>query len=200
MKKKGASGMIHINEVIVVEGKYDKIRLRKLTDAPIVCTHGFELYRSKAIINSIRCLAKDRGILVLTDSDRAGFRIRNYLKTCLGQSVPVKHVYIPAIEGKEKRKEKPGKEGLLGVEGMDDATLTALLSSAAAEAPETAITPITKADFFAAGYSGKPDSAEKREALAKKLNLPPKMSANALLELLNQIGGMEILNDALQKE
>lgn len=191
--------MIHIREVIVVEGKYDKARLCKLTDAPIVCTHGFQLYRSSAIVNSIRTLAKDRGVLILTDSDRAGFRIRNYLKTCLGKSCPIKNLYIPAIAGKERRKEKPGKEGLLGVEGMSDETLLALLASAEAEETDTPIIPITKADFVALGLSGKADSAQFRGALAKHLQLPPKMSANALLDLLNQIGGMEVLTSALEE-
>ncbi|MEE1014375.1 MAG: DUF4093 domain-containing protein [Clostridia bacterium] len=190
--------MIHIQEVIVVEGKYDKERLRKLTDAPIICTHGFQLYRSKAIVSSIRNMAKKRGVLILTDSDQAGFRIRNYLKSCLGQDCPVKNLYIPAMKGKEKRKEKPGKEGLLGVEGMDDATLTALLFSAAgAEESHVTYTPATKADFFAAGLSGKDDSTEKRAKLARHLNLPPRMSANAMLELINQIGGKELLEKSL---
>ncbi len=192
--------MLHIHDVIVVEGKYDKERLRKITDAPIVCTHGFQLYRSKSIINSIRTLAKDRDILILTDSDRAGFQIRNYLKTCLGQSVTIKHCYIPAIKGKEKRKEKPSKEGLLGVEGMDDAILTELLASAITDDTAAPFTPVTKADFFAAGYSGKPDSSEKREALAKRLNLPPRLSANALLELINQIGGAELWRQWMEKD
>ena len=191
--------MIHIREVIVVEGKYDKARLSGLTDAPIVCTHGFQLYRSSAIVNSIRALAKDRGVLILTDSDRAGFRIRNYLKTCLGKSCSIKNLYIPAIEGKERRKEKPGKEGLLGVEGMSDETLLALLSSAKTEEMDTPITPITKADFMTLGHSGKSDSAARRNALAKHMQLPPKMSANALLDLLNQIGGMEVLTSALKE-
>lgn len=186
--------MIHIDKLIVVEGKYDKERLRTLTDAPIVCTHGFQIYRSKAILNSIRRLSAGRGVLILTDSDKAGFRIRNYLKTCLGDSVPIEHRYIPPVAGKEKRKEKPGKEGLLGVEGMDDATLTALLTSVApTQEPDRPFTPISKADFYAMGYSGKPDSAEKRQKLAYALHLPPNMSANALLELLNQIGGTEVL-------
>jgi len=163
-----------------------------------VCTHGFQLYRSKAILDSIRRFAKDRGVLILTDSDRAGFRIRNYLKTCLGQNCSVKNLYIPTIAGKEKRKDAPGKDGLLGVEGMDDETLLTLLSSAATvEEQEVSLTPITKADFCALGLSGKPDSAQKRAELAKKLHLPPRMSANALLELLNQLGGMELLETVI---
>ena len=184
--------MIHIREVIVVEGKYDKQRLRKITDAPIVCTEGFGLYRSKAILSSIRSLAKDRGVLILTDSDSAGFRIRNYLKTCLGKNVSVRHVYIPAVKGKEKRKDKPGKEGLLGVEGMEEEVLEQLLASASVPVEDAEMIPVTKADFFADGFSGKPDSAEQRKRLTKMLRLPPRISATALLELINQIGGMEV--------
>ena len=192
--------MVHIQEVIVVEGKYDKECLSRLTNAPIICTHGFQLYRSKAIVNSIRRLAKDRGVLILTDSDSAGFRIRNYLKSCLGQSCPIKNLYIPAVEGKEKRKDKPGKEGLLGVEGMDDATLISLLSSVSAkEDSHENFIPVTKADFFAFGLSGRADSGEKRAFLARKLNLPPKMSANAMLNLINQIGGIELLKKAMEE-
>ena len=192
--------MVHIQEVIVVEGKYDKECLSRLTDAPIICTHGFQLYRSKAIVSSIRRLAKDRGVLILTDSDSAGFRIRNYLKSCLGQSCPIKNLYIPAVKGKEKRKEKPGKEGLLGVEGMDDETLIALLNSVSvSEDPNEDFTPVTKADFFSLGLSGGADSGEKRNLLARKLNLPPKMSANAMLNLINQIGGMELLKKAMEE-
>ncbi len=192
--------MIHIREVIVVEGKYDKERLSKLTDAPIVCTHGFNLYRNKAILDSIRRLAKERGVFILTDSDGAGFRIRNYLKTCLGQSCSVKNLYIPAIPGKERRKDTPGKEGLLGVEGMSDDTLIQLLSAVSAAEEETEpITPITKAEFCALGFSGKPDSGEQREQLAKKMHLPPRLSANALLSLLNQLGGRTLLEEYLQE-
>ena len=192
--------MIHIQEVIVVEGNYDKERLRKLTDAPIICTHGFQIYRSKAILNSIKSLAKDRGVLILTDSDGAGFRIRNYLKSCLGQSCPIKNLYIPAIEGKEKRKETPGKEGLLGVEGMDDATLISILSSvSSAEESRETFTPVTKTDFFSLGLSGGEESAKNRADLARRLNLPPRMSANAMLNLINQIGGLELLKKTMEK-
>lgn len=192
--------MIHIKEVIVVEGNYDKERLRRLTDAPIICTHGFQIYRSKAILNSIKSLAKDRGVLILTDSDGAGFRIRNYLKSCLGQSCPIKNLYIPAIEGKEKRKETPGKEGLLGVEGMDDATLLSILSSvSSAEENVEDFTPVTKADFFSLGLSGGEESAKNRADLARHLNLPPRMSANAMLNLINQIGGLELLKKTMEK-
>ena len=96
--------MLHIEEAIVVEGKFDKEALRRITDAPIICTHGFELYRGKQMINVIRNLAQTRGVIILTDLDRAGFRIRSYLKQCLGKDAKVKHAYIPEVKGKEKQK------------------------------------------------------------------------------------------------
>lgn len=192
--------MIHIKEVIVVEGKYDKERLRKITDAPIICTNGFGLYRSKGTLNSIRKLAKDRGVIILTDSDSAGFRIRSYLKGCLSGSCVIKNAYIPAVEGKEKRKDKPGKEGLLGVEGIAEAELERILKTAATVddcGRETL--PVTKADFFEAGLSGGAKSGEKRRRIAAILNLPPRISANAMLDLINQIGGMEVYQKALER-
>ena len=183
--------MIHIKEVIVVEGKYDKECLKKITDAPIICTHGFELYRSKRIIESIRKMAKDRGILILTDSDRAGFRIRNYSKQCVGEVGNIKHAYIPSVKGKEKRKEKPGAEGILGVEGIDKKTLESILNQAAEITDEGPMAKVSKAQFYADGFSGRPDSAKKRAELAKALSLPPRISANALLEMINKVCGVE---------
>lgn len=183
--------MIHIKEVIVVEGKYDKERLKKITDAPIICTHGFELYRSKRIIESIRQMAKKRGILILTDSDKAGFRIRNYIKQCIGEGGVVKHAYIPSVKGKEKRKDKPGAEGILGVEGIDEETLENILKQAAEVTDKEPAVKITKAQFYADGFSGRPDSATKRAELAKTLSLPPRISANALLDMINKVCGAE---------
>ncbi|MBQ3573495.1 MAG: DUF4093 domain-containing protein [Clostridia bacterium] len=183
--------MIHIEEAIVVEGKYDKERLRHITDAPIICTHGFELYRSKRIIESIRQMAKTRGIIILTDSDRAGFRIRNYIKQCLGDGDNIKHAYIPHIEGKEKRKEKAGAEGLLGVEGIDEELLADILSKAGSVTEVKTLNKVTKAQFYADGFSGKSDSAERRRELARLMKLPPTISANAMLELINRAYGAE---------
>lgn len=184
--------MLHIEEVIVVEGKYDKERLKSITDAPIICTHGFELYRSKRIINSIKTMASSRGVIVLTDSDRAGFRIRNYIKQCLGESVDVKHAYIPQLKGKEKRKEKAGADGILGVEGMSEKMLEEILIKVAnaKDSEPTNLKPVDKATFYADGFSGKPDSAEKRNKLAKLMNLP-NMSANALLDIINKTYGYD---------
>lgn len=191
--------MIHIKEAIIVEGKYDKERLRQLTDAPILCTHGFSLYRSKSLMNSIRNFAKTNGIIILTDSDRAGFRIRNYIKTCIGTDCIIKNAYIPAIPGKEGRKEKPGKDGLLGVEGMTEELLENILKSAATPVEQLLVEKVTKTDFFKDGLTGKEDSANRRKKLSKFLQLPPNISSNALLELINQIGGIPVYQEAIQK-
>lgn len=196
--------MLHINEVIVVEGKFDREKLKRITDAPIICTDGFEIYRSPALINSIRAAASGRGIIVLTDSDGAGFRIRNYLKQCLGEDADVKHAYIPHIEGKEKRKKVAGKEGILGVEGIDEETLTDILRRFAANGSsdgkksENTIK-ITKQMMYEDGLSGGADSAEKRRALARILKLPPRISANAMLDILNKAYGYEKYKKALEK-
>ena len=183
--------MLHIEEVIIVEGKYDKERLKKITDAPIICTNGFELYRSKRIIEAIKSFAKTRGIIILTDSDSAGFRIRNYIKQCVGKNGSVKQAYIPEVKGKEKRKEKAGAEGLLGVEGIDEQLLFDIIKNAASVTDTPSLTRISKAKFFADGFSGKSDSRAKRIRLAKALKLPTKISANALLDIINKVYGKE---------
>lgn len=191
--------MLHINEVIVVEGKYDKEQLKKITDAPIICTYGFQLYRSPKIINSLRALSKKRGIIVLTDSDRAGFRIRNYIKQCLGEAANIKQAYIPEVKGKEKRKEKPGADGLLGVEGIDEETLEAILKKSASVSQEPPINSVTKAEFYSDGFSGRANSAELRQKLCRELSLPPRISANALLDMINKVYGAEEYKDAVKK-
>ncbi len=191
--------MLSIKEVIVVEGKYDKEKLKRVTDAPVICTYGFEIYRSKKIINSIKALAKDRGVIILTDSDRAGFRIRNYLKQCLGEKIPVKNAYIPQIEGKEKRKEKAGADGILGVEGMEDEVIAEVIKKAAVIDDGEKLIPVTKAEFYGDGFSGKPDSTERRKKLAELLNLPTTMSANALLDIINKAYGREAYREVVDK-
>lgn len=191
--------MIHIKEAIIVEGKYDKERLRQLTDAPILCTHGFSLYRSKTLLNSIRNFAKTRGIIILTDSDRAGFRIRNYIKTCVGANCTIKNAYIPATPGKERRKEKPGKDGLLGVEGMTEEILENILKSTATFDDNSTFPRVTKTDFYRDGLTGREDSGERRKKITKHLQLPPNISTNALLELINQIGGLPVYQEAIQE-
>ena len=179
--------MIHIDEVIVVEGKYDKERVRKVTDAPIICTHGFELYRSKRIINTLRKMSNERGIIILTDSDSAGAVIRAYLKKILGDTEII-NVYVPELKGKERRKTKYSKEGLLGVEGMSPEIIAAALEKSgvlAAHAPEKR--KITKTDMFSAGLSGRVDSAAARRDFLRFSELPQSLSSSAMLDVLNNM-------------
>lgn len=180
--------MLHIKETIIVEGKFDKEKLKTITDAPIICTGGFSLYTNKNIVNSIRRMAEKTGVIILTDSDSAGFRIRNYIKQCVGNRGVVKHAYIPSLKGKERRKEKSGKEGLLGVEGMTEELLSEILKNVTEVAECTKREKdeiITKSTFFDDGFSGKEDSCEKRKLLARELGLPSRISANAMIEVLN---------------
>ncbi len=192
--------MIHIKETIVVEGKFDKEQLKKITDAPIICTGGFSLYTNKNIINSIRTMAQKTGIIILTDSDGAGFRIRNYIRQCVGNRGIVKHAYIPSVAGKERRKDAPGKEGLLGVEGMNEELLEKILRETAQEVDFCDMGPkITKAVLFADGLSGGADSDEKRKRLKRELGLPLRLSSNALIDILNSAIGFEEYKKALEK-
>ena len=180
--------MLHIKETIIVEGKFDKEQLKKVTDAPIICTGGFSLYTNKNIINSIRRMAEKTGIIILTDSDSAGFRIRNYIRQCVGSCGTVKHAYIPSVKGKERRKETAGKEGLLGVEGMTEELLSQILQGVTEvdePLPRKPEEVITKTVFYEDGFSGKDDSQEKRIALARELGLPVRISANAMIDVLN---------------
>lgn len=193
--------MLHITETIIVEGKFDKEQLKKVTDAPILCTGGFDLYTNKNTIKSIREMAKRTGVIVLTDSDSAGFRIRNYIKQCVGDCGTVKHAYIPTIEGKEKRKGKPGKEGILGVEGITEEKLAEILRSVTEvrEADENGGIKITKTMLYEDGLTGGDESAEKRRKLARVLGLPVRISTNALIEILNKAYGYEEYKKAVEK-
>lgn len=187
-----------IREAIVVEGRYDKNTLSQVVDALILETSGFGIFKDEERLALFRRLAAERGLVVLTDSDGAGFVIRNYLKGAVEPS-QVKQAYIPDRPGKEKRKRKPGKEGKLGVEGMSPrALLEALRRSGATFLTEETPgggkgRPITKADLYLAGLSGTPDAAENRERLLKRLDLPAHMNANALLEVLNVLYDREEL-------
>lgn len=180
--------MKRVREVIVVEGKYDAIRVKSAVEAVVVETHGFGLFRDKEQLALLRRLAASRGVLVLTDSDGAGFVIRNYLSGVLPPS-QVKHAYIPEIAGKERRKAAPSKEGLLGVEGVDNAVILEALERAGATFEEDeragAAPWLTKGELYADGLSGGPDSAGRRAALLRLLGLPQKLSANRLLEVIN---------------
>lgn len=182
--------MFHIREAIVVEGRYDKNTLSQVVDTLILETSGFGIFKDPEQMALLRRAAEKRGLIVLTDSDGAGFVIRSRIKGAIPQE-HVKHAYIPDVYGKEKRKKRGGKEGKLGVEGMPPQVLEQVLRRAGAtfleeEPPEKeSAPPLTKADLFAAGLTGGPDSAASRLALLKELSLPEHMSANALLAVLN---------------
>ena len=180
--------MLHCKQAIVVEGRYDKNMLRQLVDAPVFETSGFGIFNDRELLCLLRTAARTRGLIVLTDADGAGFVIRNYLKSALsGENLL--HAYIPPLPGKERRKTVPGKEGLLGVEGMTPEIILNALRDAGAEldgeAKAVSADPITKTDLFALGFSGRPGSSEKRDRLLAELSLPRYLSANALLEALN---------------
>ncbi len=180
--------MVKIKQAIVVEGKYDQNTLSQLVDATIFQTRGFGVMHDKALLELLRKAARTTGLIIFTDSDGAGFVIRNFLKGALPKE-GVLHAYIPDIPGKEKRKRAPGKEGLLGVEGMTKEILLSALENAGAdlggEAEKRPGDTITKFDLYAAGLSGRPDSTSKRAAFLEKLRFPAHMSANALLDALN---------------
>lgn len=176
--------MIKIKEAVIVEGKYDKMQLKKVCDALIITTDGFRIFKDKDKREFLKALAKRQGLIILTDSDRAGFVIRSHLKSFIPQEY-IKNIYIPDIKGKERRKTKPGKEGLLGVEGIDEETLAALLKDAEARCLEPKGEPVTKADLYELGLSGQEGSSNLRQALIKELSLPSRLTTNSLLEILN---------------
>lgn len=194
--------MLKINEAIIVEGTYDKIKLGGIVDATIVTTDGFDIFKNKKKAELIKMLSEKNGIVILTDSDRAGFQIRNYVKNIAGNG-SVKHAYIPDIKGKEKRKDKPSKEGFLGVEGVsDDAIIKALVECGCTEALASKSANeifITKKHLFADGLSGGADSADKRRKLTRKLKLPDRISANMLLDVLNQLYSYEEYKELISK-
>ena len=187
--------MVKIREAIVVEGRFDKNTLSQIVDAPILETEGFGIFKNRAQLALLRRVAKKRGLIVLTDSDGAGFVIRNHLKSAIDARY-LKHAYIPDIPGKERRKAAPGKEGKLGVEGMrPEVILDALRRAGATFEEETSAAPetgITKADLLELGRYG-PGSGEKRAALIKKMGFPEKISTNAFLQAVNLLCTLEEL-------
>ena len=197
--------MRKIREVIVVEGRYDKNTISQVVDATVVTLGGFSVFNNKEKLAFLRRLAEERGLIVLTDSDGAGFVIRNYLKGALPKD-KVKQAYIPDIHGKERRKRHAGKEGKLGVEGMRPEVLLETLARAGSTfldgEGESALRkePITKADLFTLGLTGGPDSSAKRQTLLKKLDLPEHLTANGMLEALNLLYDRETLEQAMQEE
>lgn len=180
--------MIKVNEAIVVEGKYDKIKLSSIVDGLIIETNGFRIFKDKEKINLLRNLAKKRGILIFTDSDSAGFLIRNYISSIIPKE-NIKHAYIPDIYGKEKRKYNYSKEGKLGVEGIPKKIIEKSLKDAGVIFKETELVKknkreITKIDLYDYGLSGRDNSSELRKAFLKQLNLPEHLSVNSLVKVL----------------
>ena len=195
--------MYKIQETIIVEGTYDKIKLSEFIDGIILTTNGFTVFKDKRLIESIKMLAKKTGVVILTDSDSAGFKIRNFIKQSIEEGT-VLHAYVPDIHGKEKRKAEPGKEGLLGVEGIDKEIILNALKKAGCtiDGNKEALKSekrITKADLFMAGLSGGADSAEKRRKMAKMLGIPSKISANMLLDVVNRIMDYDEFVDMVNK-
>ena len=192
--------MVKIKEAIVVEGRYDKNTLSQIVDAPILETSGFGIFKDKQQMSLLRRIAETRGLIVFTDSDGAGFVIRNHIKSAIPGKY-LKHAYTPDILGKERRKAAPGKEGKLGVEGMSrEIILEALRKAGATIEGEAAVQThqITKQDLMMLGLSGGPDAGAKRLALLKKLKLPERMSPNAMLQALNLLYTLEELTTIVE--
>ena len=185
---------LRVEEVIVVEGKYDAVKLADLVDGLILTTNGFSVFKNAETKRLLVELGKKRGIIVLTDSDDAGFRIRNYVNK-LAQGICVKNAYVPAIAGKERRKAQPSKEGVLGVEGVpSEAILRALQTAGAREKAKRAGRAITYTDLYDWGLSGTAGSAERKTKLLNALGLPPRLSKKELVEALNRLYSFEQLN------
>lgn len=179
--------MIKVKEAVIVEGKYDKIKLSNILDGLIVEINGFGIYKDKNRMKFIRKLAEERGIIIITDSDHSGFQLRNFIASSVGKD-KVKHIYIPDVYGKEKRKDKPSKEGKIGVEGISDDVLSDLFEKGGVVCLDSnSENRITNYDLFEAGLSGAPNATQNKKKLLKKLNLPEFLSTNSLLSYLNSV-------------
>lgn len=196
--------MLKVAQAIIVEGKYDKIKLASIIDATIIVTNGYGIFKDKEKLELIRFYAREKGIIILTDSDGAGFRIRGYLKGAVPKG-SIKNVYIPDVFGKEKRKDKPSCEGKLGVEGIKKELIIEAFNKAGIKfvgdegiSGEKKI-PLTRADIYEAGLTGSPSSAEKRKKLLKKLGLPERLSTSAMLDALNTMMSADEFYSIIQK-
>ncbi len=193
--------MIKLKQAVVVEGKYDKITLSSIIDAVIIVTNGFGIFKDKEKLELIKFYARSTGIIIMTDSDRAGFVIRNHIKGAV-KNGKIQNVYIPDIMGKEKRKIKPSAEGKLGVEGMNKEIILKALEKAGITSDESVHNSdnmITKTDLFILGLSGGQGSSAKRRNLLEKLGLPSLLSANSMLEVLNTMMDIDRLHEILEE-
>ncbi len=189
--------MIKLEQAVIVEGKYDKIKLSSIIDAVIITTNGFNIFKDTEKLELIRYYAEKTGIIIMTDSDSAGFTIRNHIKGAVKKGTVI-NVYIPDIMGKEKRKIKPSAEGKLGVEGVEkkiilEALEKAGVTASAGEEREK----ITKTDLFTLGFSGGKNSSELRKKLLEYLKLPSLLSPNSMLEVLNTMLSLEELEEIM---
>lgn len=190
--------MIRLSRAVVVEGKYDRARLASLIDAPILQTDGFGLFRDRELQALLRRYAHSCGLIVLTDSDSAGRLIRGRISSIVGEGADVVHLYIPKISGKERRKTTQSREGLLGVEGMDTQTLTALFSRFCVS-EQTQKDPLVKGDLYKLSLFGAPDCTQRRAAVAREFDLPEDLSVNRLLDALNFFSSKEELTRVCER-
>lgn len=191
--------MIYVKQPIIVEGKYDRIKLESIVEALIITTNGFGIYKDKEKMALIRAFAEKDGIIILTDSDGAGFQIRSHIKSCI-KNGKIYNVYIPDIFGKERRKEKPSKEGKLGVEGMDTAVLEEAFKKAGIFSEGQASAEwLSRADLLSDGLMGGQGSAQLRKKLFEALKLPEHLSTSGLLEVLNRLYTREQYENVLKK-
>lgn len=197
--------MLRVEQAVVVEGKYDKIKLQSIIDATIIVTNGYGIFKDKEKLELIRFYARKKGIIILTDSDGAGFKIRGYLKGAVPEG-KIKNVYIPDVFGKEKRKEKPSCEGKLGVEGIKKELIIEAFNKAGIKfSSDESVsykekTPVTRADIYEAGLTGLPDSSERRRKLLKKLGLPERLSTSGMLEAINTMMSAEEFVQMMNEE
>ncbi len=193
--------MISVKEAIIVEGRYDKIKLSSIVSSPIIDTGGFRVFKDKEKQNLIKKISAQRGLLVLTDSDSAGFVIRNFLKGIVPEN-ELKHAYVPQLKGKEKRKAEASKEGLLGVEGMDEQIIVRAIQNSGATIlnydKKVKSGDIEKSDLYELGLSGRENSAVLREKLLKYLQLPSYLTTNAMLTALNCLYSLEELKELIE--
>lgn len=192
--------MIKLDAPIIVEGKYDKIALENVVDGLIIPTDGFGIFKNKEKCDMIRRLSKENGVIIMTDSDSAGSVIRGYIKKIVGEC-EIYNVYVPGIKGKERRKAKPSKEGLLGVEGISKQELLKALERVGLTNKDSKATKskISKTDMFEAGLSGSTDSALKRKQVLKALDLPLFLSSNAMLDVLNNLLTVEQFYEVVKR-
>ena len=192
--------LIKLKQAVIVEGKYDKIRLSNILDATIITTEGFRIFKDKEKTDLIRLLAEKNGIVILTDSDRAGQMIRKHIEKIAGKSNII-NFYLPPLTGKEKRKTTPSSDGILGVEGTDDNIIIGCLERAGVIGEKTAVQgrKITKTDLFNLGLSGSPQASEKRADFCRFLKLPDFLPANSLVDVLNSLYGYDDFMSEVEK-